>query len=424
MRPSLAFTETLTPNSVAQIVDPHPGIVVRHHRRTGPLSHRLSPHRLAIRQILEAEHSLVQAVAPAVTSLLGYPSSITPSPATTPTSATSHVARCLTTAAKPLPSPVTWTNAYANDPATASLSGHLSADLNWSPTIIAGLHPAFQQFARDDNLCLHRGRLVIRQSLQSGHSLLLIIVPSSLRRLIFDVFHGSPIGGHFGVYKTLFRIRMRFFWPRCRQDVVDWIRECAHCILTDKRVRRHSEVLFSWPVTAPMFVLHCDLWSPGTTISASGHTHLLSAMCDLTQFVVSVLIQTTHAHDLARFLFQEILLKVGMCGLIVVDAGSTFCGIFADACKLLGIRLHRASRGNHKAVSVERFFRYLNKAVTIASSDRGTPLVWVEAAMIATYAWNCSPIDGTDVVRSIPAMGREFKFPFDVALEADGAPPR
>ena len=83
MRPLLAFTETLTPNPVAQIVDPHPGIVVRHHRRTGPLSHRLSLHRLAIRQTLEAEHSLVQVVAPAVTSLLGYPSSITPSPAWT-----------------------------------------------------------------------------------------------------------------------------------------------------------------------------------------------------------------------------------------------------------------------------------------------------------------------------------------------------
>jgi hypothetical protein len=338
---------------------------------------------------------------------------------TAPTAATSHVARCLITAANPLPSSSSWTSAYASDLSTATLFRHLSSSLAWSPAIISSLHPAFQQFARDDNLCIHHGRLVVRQSLQSGTSLLLIIVPSSLRRLIFNVFHGSPIGGHFGIYKTLFRIRMRFFWPRCRQDVVDWIKECAHCILTDKKVRRHSEVLFSWPVTAPMFVLHCDLWSPGAALSESGATHLLSAMCDLTQFVVSVPVSDTHAHELARLLFQEILLKVGMCGLIVVDAGSTFCGVFADACALLGIRLHPASRGNHKAVSVERFFRYLNKAVTIASSDRGTHLVWVEASMIATYAWNCSPIDGTDVVRSVPAMGREFKFPFDLASAAD-----
>jgi hypothetical protein len=83
-----------------------------------------------------------------------------------------------------------------------------------------------------------------------------------------------------------------------------------------------------------------------------------------------------------------------MCGLIVVDAGSTFHGVFADACLLFGICLHAASRSNHKAVSVECFFRFLNKAVTIiTSSDCDTPLVPVKAAMIATYTWNCSPID-------------------------------
>ena len=80
-----------------------------------------------------------------------------------------------------------------------------------------------------------------------------------------------------------------------------------------------------------MFVLHCDLWSPGTTIATSGDSHLLSSMCDLTQFAVSVPTSDTHAHELARILFQDILLKVGMLGLIVVNTGSTFCSVFSDA---------------------------------------------------------------------------------------------
>ena len=113
---------------------------------------------------------------------------------------------------------------------------------------------------------------------------------------------------------------------------------------------------------------------------------MASLKFEIESFVVSVPAHDIHAHELARLLFQAILLKVGVCGLIVVNAGSTFCGVFASACELLGIRLHAASRGNHKAVSVERFFRYLNKAVTIASSDSGTHQVLVEAAMIATYA--------------------------------------
>jgi hypothetical protein len=172
-----------------------------------------------------------------------------------------------------------------------------------------------------------------------------------------------------------------------------------------------------------MFLLHCDLWSPSTTITASGDSHLLSSMCDLTQFVVSVPTSDIHAHKLARILFQDILLKVGMCGLIVGDVGSTFFSVFSDACALLGIRLRAASCYNHKAVSIECFFRYLNKAVTIACSGRGTNQVWVEAAMITTYRWNCSPIDGTDIVRIIPAMGREFCFPFNLASGPNGPTP-
>jgi hypothetical protein len=112
-----------------------------------------------------------------------------------------------------------------------------------------------------------------------------------------------------------------------------------------------------------------------------------------------------------------------MCGLIIIDASNTSCGIFADTCKLLGIWLQPASRGNHKAVSVVQFVCYLNKAVTIASLDCITRLVWVESTMFATYALNCSPINGTKVVCSIFAVSCEIKFPSNIALNAAGNPP-
>ncbi len=83
---------------------------------------------------------------------------------------------------------------------------------------------------------------------------------------------------------------------------------------------------------------------------------------------------------------------------------------------MLQIRLHPAARGNHKAVSVERFFCYLNKAVAIDKNDRDTLNIWVPAAMLAAYTWNGSAIKGTHIIWSVPAVGREFKFPIDMAL--------
>jgi hypothetical protein len=101
---------------------------------------------------------------------------------------------------------------------------------------------------------------------------------------------------------------------------------------------------------------------------------------------------------------------------VVINDGSSFKGLFQEVCKLLNIEHHVAARGNHKAVGVEKFHRFLNKAVAIAANDRGTVVVFVELAHTATYAWNSSPIDGTDIICSIPVVGWPFRFPFDISL--------
>jgi hypothetical protein len=45
------------------------------------------------------------------------------------------------------------------------------------------------------------------------HLLLLVIVSASLQRSMFTAYHASPVYGHIGSYKTLFRLRQRFFCP-------------------------------------------------------------------------------------------------------------------------------------------------------------------------------------------------------------------
>jgi hypothetical protein len=60
--------------------------------------------------------------------------------------------------------------------------------------------------------------------------------------------------------------------------------------------------------------------------------------------------------------------------MVVVDAESNFLNMFEAMCNVLKIRFHAAAKGNHKGVSVEWFFWFVNKAVTIAINDRDVPL--------------------------------------------------
>ena len=77
-------------------------------------------------------------------------------------------------------------------------------------------------------------------------------------------------------------------------------------------------------------------------------------------------------------------------------------------CKVLNINCDIVAKKNHKGLLVEKFHRFLNKSITIAAEDRGANDTFVAASVVAGYAWNSSLIDGTNILRSVPAIGREL----------------
>ena len=89
---------------------------------------------------------------------------------------------------------------------------------------------------------------------------------------------------------------------------------------------------------------------------------------------------------------------------MIIDADNRFFGNFRQMCAALNLTLASLAKRNHPAVRVERFNRFLNKVVSIATSDQGSTTVFEEAAFVASYAWNSAPINGTDIVHSFPAI--------------------
>ena len=52
----------------------------------------------------------------------------------------------------------------------------------------------------------------------------------------------------------------------------------------------------------------------------------------------------------------------------------------------------------------------MNKSITIAAEYRGTNDICVATSVATGYAQNSSPIDGTDIFRSVPVIDRELRF--------------
>ena len=199
-----------------------------------------------------------------------------------------------------------------------------------------------------------------------------------------------------------------------RKCIIAWVKSCEGCIPAAVRLRESSGLNHSWPATTPFAILSVDIWKPGDVRNGDGFIGLLNSMCDLTQFVVMAPVVKLEASYIARVFMENVLLKFGLCALVVIDEGKEFCGLFRTVCRMLNIKCHVVAKRNHKAVGVERFHRFLNHSQRICAEERGTPASFVECGLTTAYAWNASHIDGTEIVRSLPAIGRILHFPIDI----------
>ena len=62
---------------------------------------------------------------------------------------------------------------------------------------------------------------------------------------------------------------------------------------------------------------------------------------------------------------------------------------------------------NHNELTVEHFRKFLNKSATIAAADRDTYDICFPTSIVTCYVWNSTLIDGTDILCSISAIGRD-----------------
>jgi len=202
-----------------------------------------------------------------------------------------------------------------------------------------------------------------------------------------------------------------------RKEIITWVKGCLDCIRLQHNTQVSRQLVHSWPLLTPFAIISADIWSPGETTSNTGAKCILNCICNMSQFVVAVVVQHVNASELARE-FMAVLLMFGLCLAMVVDDASLFKGIFVLMAKSLAIRTHLAAKRNHKAIGVERVRRFLNHSETIIGSARQTNKCFLEASMIFAYAWNSMPVDGTYIIRSIPTIGRPLRFPMNITLSS------
>ena len=181
-----------------------------------------------------------------------------------------------------------WSKALGEDPMTKLLIDMVSNPaLAESETNVRLLHHIYRQPARQGQFSLRDGILYMREVFQNDTKYIeLRIVPASLVNIIFVAFHANPVGGHLNAYRTYHRIRQRYFWPHMFQYIKRMCKTCPGCSLANLTRNRSSDLVYSFPIDAPMRVLFVDIYAAGAEFNFAGTKHYLIAACGMTAFAV------------------------------------------------------------------------------------------------------------------------------------------
>ena len=105
---------------------------------------------------------------------------------------------------------------------------------------------------------------------------------------------------------------------------------------------------------------------------------------------------------------EEVVLSFGMVAVavVVVDTYSRFRVTFEAMCKFFQITSWHLSRGNHKGNIIKKYHRFLNKIQSITEQYHGSYDIFIQNAKTSQYVWNSAPIDDTNAMRSVAAVGK------------------
>ena len=106
-------------------------------------------------------------------------------------------------------------------------------------------------------------------------------------------------------------------------------------------------------------------------------------MCDMTQFIVVVLVPNETAAILTEHLMKNVLLEFEIFHFVILNDGSPFTGVFSEMCKTLNVNYNILAKRNSKGLLVEKFHRFINKTIIILAEDRDTNNTFVAASVTA-----------------------------------------
>ncbi|MCG7878903.1 MAG: RNase H-like domain-containing protein, partial [Candidatus Thiodiazotropha endolucinida] len=264
-----------------------------------------------------------------------------------------------------------------------------------------------------DRLQIENG-LVCRKWFEKGKvSRLQLIVPKDMKSKILKFCHDEKSGGHFGIRKTLAKVRNGFYWAGLQKDVRNWVKSCEICckFKSPQRTKRAPMQLVG--AGQPMERIATDILGP-LPETENGNKYILVMSDYFTKWVESVAIPDQTAVTVASALVQEVVCRFGTPAYIHSDQGRQFEGaVYQEVFNLLGMKKTRTTPYHPESDGmVERYNKTLAKLLSAFVNEDHTD--WDQLLPYVMMAYRSSEHETTGFTPNYMMLGREVSVPIDI----------
>jgi len=237
-----------------------------------------------------------------------------------------------------------------------------------------------------------------------------IYIPKSLRLIVLDVYHGSPISGHPGIRRTCRKLRRIVNWPYLENDVRKYIRSCIVCGRSKVSKEKYQGLRNRHPMRAnPGDIVGIDFWGP---IKCGLEDILLLTMIDYsTRWAEVVSIESTGSEETTSKFITAWTQRFGAPKVLVSDNGSAFDAVMEEFQKKLGIEIKKAVPYHPEGNSfIETFHRFLRTSfIALETYPVSTE---VKTALIM-WGYRSLPHTSTGETPSYLLTGCDIQLPFE-----------
>ena len=235
------------------------------------------------------------------------------------------------------------------------------------------------------------------------------VVPQSMVEELLESIHS---GGHLGVAKVTEKIRQRFYWPDCQEDMKLFISRCPQCQNRCNPPKTQRHALVDWKTSYPFHYIDIDFMGP--LPESNGHKVTPLIGDHFTKWYKAVPLLDQRASTTDTVFIEHWIIRFGCPRRIQIDQRRNFESLlFKNLLSLLEIDKSRTTAFHTQSKGViERMNRTLqNMLAKWINAEQNN---WSQQLPYVMMAYQSSVHESTGYTPQFLVHGRETSLPLDL----------